>query len=161
MPKHVTINHNADCVYEKWDDRLVGHINELHKWINRMSVINARTKLLAIYLFDHNYQTDKENTLLRLSTNEYRSSRWEQDAVNRLNSQILSDMTDKPGRSWQQIDRLKNTLSTRTIGNSSVIGDVNTHNWGTAVAQWLRYCATNRKVAGSIPDGCHWNFSLT
>ena len=25
--------------------------------------------------------------------------------------------------------------------------------WGTAIAQWLRYCATNRKVAGSIPDG--------
>ena len=24
---------------------------------------------------------------------------------------------------------------------------------GVAVAQWLRYCATNRKVAGSIPDG--------
>ena len=23
----------------------------------------------------------------------------------------------------------------------------------TAVAQWLRRCATNRKVAGSIPDG--------
>jgi hypothetical protein len=23
----------------------------------------------------------------------------------------------------------------------------------TAVAQWLRYCATNRKVAGSIPGG--------
>ena len=26
-------------------------------------------------------------------------------------------------------------------------------NWGTAVAQWLRFCATNRKVAGSIPAG--------
>ena len=26
-------------------------------------------------------------------------------------------------------------------------------NVGTAVAQWLRRCATNRKVAGSIPDG--------
>jgi hypothetical protein len=25
--------------------------------------------------------------------------------------------------------------------------------WGTAVAQWLRYCVTNQKVAGSIPDG--------
>jgi len=25
--------------------------------------------------------------------------------------------------------------------------------WGTVVAQWLRCCATNRKVAGSIPDG--------
>ena len=24
---------------------------------------------------------------------------------------------------------------------------------GTAVAQWLRYCATNRRVAGSIPAG--------
>ena len=24
---------------------------------------------------------------------------------------------------------------------------------GNAVAQWLRCCATNRKVAGSIPDG--------
>jgi hypothetical protein len=24
---------------------------------------------------------------------------------------------------------------------------------GTAVAQWSRYCATNKKVAGSIPDG--------
>ena len=23
--------------------------------------------------------------------------------------------------------------------------------WGTAVAQWLRCCATNQKVAGSIP----------
>jgi len=31
---------------------------------------------------------------------------------------------------------------------------------GTAVAQWLRCFATNRKVAGSIPDGVigifHW-----
>jgi len=25
--------------------------------------------------------------------------------------------------------------------------------WGTAVSQWLRRCATNRKVAGSIPVG--------
>jgi hypothetical protein len=24
---------------------------------------------------------------------------------------------------------------------------------GTAVAQWLGYCATNQKVAGSIPEG--------
>ena len=32
---------------------------------------------------------------------------------------------------------------------------------GTAVAKWLRCCATNRKVAGSIPDGVigifHWH----
>ena len=30
---------------------------------------------------------------------------------------------------------------------------------GGAVSQWLKYCATNRKVAGS--RWCHWNFSLT
>jgi hypothetical protein len=33
--------------------------------------------------------------------------------------------------------------------------------WGHAVAQCLRYCATNLKVAGSIPDGVigifHWH----
>jgi len=27
------------------------------------------------------------------------------------------------------------------------------NNVGTAVAQWLRFCATNRKVAGTIPAG--------
>ena len=27
------------------------------------------------------------------------------------------------------------------------------NNRGTAVAQWLRCCATNRKIAGSIPAG--------
>ena len=29
---------------------------------------------------------------------------------------------------------------------------------GTAVAQWLRHCATNRKVAGSISDGVNGIF---
>jgi hypothetical protein len=29
---------------------------------------------------------------------------------------------------------------------------------GTTVAQWLRSCATNRKVAGSIQDGVIGNF---
>ena len=29
----------------------------------------------------------------------------------------------------------------------------NYYNLGTAVAQWLKCCATNRKVAGSIPAG--------
>ena len=29
---------------------------------------------------------------------------------------------------------------------------------GDAAAQWLRCCATNRKVAGSIPDGVSESF---
>jgi len=32
-------------------------------------------------------------------------------------------------------------------------GNVITEIQGTAVAQWLRCCATNRKAAGSNPDG--------
>ena len=31
---------------------------------------------------------------------------------------------------------------------------------GTAVAQWVRCCATNRKVAGSIPVGVFGIFGL-
>jgi hypothetical protein len=31
---------------------------------------------------------------------------------------------------------------------------------GTAVAQWLRYCATNRMVAGSFPDGVNGILNL-
>ena len=31
---------------------------------------------------------------------------------------------------------------------------------GTAVAQWLRYCATNQEVVGSIPDGVIGVFHL-
>jgi len=31
---------------------------------------------------------------------------------------------------------------------------------GTAVAQWLRCCATNRKVAGSIPVGVIGTFDI-
>ena len=41
--------------------------------------------------------------------------------------------------------------------------NVTTNLEGTAVAQWLRCCATNRKVAISIPDGVigifHWHNS--
>jgi hypothetical protein len=33
--------------------------------------------------------------------------------------------------------------------------------WGHAAAQWLRHCATNRKVSGSIPHSVigifHWH----
>jgi hypothetical protein len=30
---------------------------------------------------------------------------------------------------------------------------ISSQNWGHAVVQCLRHCATNRKVAGSSPDG--------
>jgi hypothetical protein len=43
----------------------------------------------------------------------------------------------------------------QNMSNSMYVGTLSS---GTAVAQWLRYCATNRKVAGSIPDGVIGNF---
>ena len=33
--------------------------------------------------------------------------------------------------------------------------------WDTRWRSWLRHCARNEKVAGSIPDGLIENFSLT
>ena len=47
-----------------------------------------------------------------------------------------------PGQTWPDKVALEQ-LFLRVLGFSS----------GTAVAQWLRCCATNRKVAGSIPAG--------
>ena len=44
---------------------------------------------------------------------------------------------------------------------SSLFSDeifVGTGVWGIAVAQWLRCCATNWKVAGSIPDSVNGIF---
>jgi hypothetical protein len=50
---------------------------------------------------------------------------------------------------------------------------VHTFSWGTQWRSWLRYCATSRKVAGSIPgsvtgifywyisSGCHMVLRLT
>ena len=35
------------------------------------------------------------------------------------------------------------------------------HQMGTAVAQWLKCCARNLKVAGSIPDGVIGIFFVT
>jgi hypothetical protein len=41
------------------------------------------------------------------------------------------------------------------VNNKAVekFSDSHVFNAGHAVAQWLRHCATNRKVAGSIPEG--------
>ena len=41
----------------------------------------------------------------------------------------------------------------KTLHCSTLISVGSCFLWGTAVAQWLRCCATNRKVAGSIPAG--------
>ena len=45
------------------------------------------------------------------------------------------------------------SFSTSVITNQTTY----TYHEGTAVAQWLRCCATNRKVAASIPAS-HWIF---
>jgi hypothetical protein len=45
------------------------------------------------------------------------------------------------------IKRARSYLESRNFGSIPQI------KWGHAVAEWLRHCATNRKVAGSIPDG--------
>jgi len=51
-----------------------------------------------------------------------------------------------------------NVLGTRPyfflfVPREGIISCRSYYRWGTAVAQCLRYCVTNRKVAGSISDG--------
>jgi len=51
-------------------------------------------------------------------------------------------------------DRVKNEKVFRRVKEEgNVLRTVKRKGNRTAVAQWLRRCATNRKVAGSIPDG--------
>jgi hypothetical protein len=45
-------------------------------------------------------------------------------------------------------------------GGDKILGPLR-NEVGTRWRGWLRYCATSRKVAGSIPDGGSWNFSST
>jgi hypothetical protein len=52
---------------------------------------------------------------------------------------------------------LKVTIFVQQYTDTSAHYDDSLRNVGT---QWLRHCATNRKVAGSIPDGVGF-FSLT
>ena len=44
-------------------------------------------------------------------------------------------------------------MFTARYGLISYIKQIMSSLWGTAVAQWLRCCAKNDEVAGSIPDG--------
>ena len=50
-------------------------------------------------------------------------------------------------------DPLRETIVIINQSILSVLEQVDCTQWGTAMAQWLRCCATNRKVAGSIPGG--------
>ena len=42
------------------------------------------------------------------------------------------------------------TWKGKTLTSTNLL--TQTKKWGTVVAQWLKCCATSRKVAGSIPD---------
>jgi hypothetical protein len=48
---------------------------------------------------------------------------------------------------------IKTLLLSRPTRSLDTVMAKSIYRVGTAVAQWLRFCATNRKVAGSIPGG--------
>jgi len=52
---------------------------------------------------------------------------------------------------WPRSDEVTGQL--RKMHCENFLISTRQHVLGTAVAQWLRCCATNRKVAGPIPDG--------
>ena len=59
-----------------------------------------------------------------------------------------------PGKIFLQ-DKMSMEKTNRDNNTRGSEGDglTNVNRLLLAVAQWLRCCATNRKVAGSIPDG--------
>jgi hypothetical protein len=66
---------------------------------------------------------------------------------------------------WRDTVRLFcTTLTVSQSVRSEIINKGRHKILGTAVAQWLRYCATSQKVVGSIPDGVtgilHWHKSF-
>ena len=47
---------------------------------------------------------------------------------------------------------LKRLINEKIVATCRLCTSLPDNIQGTAVAQWLRCCATNRKLAGSIPD---------
>jgi hypothetical protein len=64
------------------------------------------------------------------------------DEVEMGRSEVSTSVVKWSGVKWNEGSRV-----------SVIIRRYINHMTGTAVAKWLRYCATNREVAGSIPDG--------
>jgi hypothetical protein len=54
------------------------------------------------------------------------------------------------------LDTIATMTHYRTV--QALRGDFNSATIVITVAQWLRFCATNRKIAGSIPDGVNGFF---
>ena len=100
---------------------------------------------------------------------------WDLNFLDRLskNSQIQNFMIIRPvGAELFHADRRTDMTTpivafrnfangSRRFGITRIYASVLMALWRTAVAQWLRCCATNRKVAGSIPAGVigifHWH----
>jgi gas vesicle protein len=117
--------------------------------------LNARTTILATDLFNHIDKTDKDIEAIRLQvtqgkeqistevTNEIKT------ASDRVSSQILAERQKSQAEILkvnQEIDKLKNTLSTRTIGDSPAVS-LSTHNCN------VRRLDTNSEVNGPTETG--------
>jgi hypothetical protein len=73
-------------------------------------------------------------------------------------AQAVSHRTLK-AEDWIRFENILFRICGGTISEIEYIFPVLPFYTGTAVAQWLKYCATNRKVAGLIPDGVIGFFS--
>ena len=90
-------------------------------------------------------------------TKEIYTKQWNTLNESFMNTLIREGPKQKPVEYWQQSKRRCKNAKNKNIGSYWKYYSYT----GTAVAKWLRRCATNRKVAGSIPDGVigifHWH----
>ena len=77
-----------------------------------------------------------------------------------LKKVMLKCFTTRSTSSWYTRTPVS-PLSCKTESCNRIYGKTWYTKWGTMVAQWLRCCATNQKVAGLIPVGVieifHWH----
>jgi len=102
---------------------------------------------------NHTQDTERERAVLKLCLTLLRVTLIQKNRLCCcLFQQYLALQLPTEGKSGQ-----RNMIRTFTKTFSTVLGWVLHYIRETAVAQGLRYCATNRKVAGSIPAG-QWIF---
>jgi len=72
------------------------------------------------------------------------------DAVERREILLWSDRSTSAGT---ELGAYRKRINRLAVVPRNLKGTTRCVIWGTAVAQWLRCCATNQKVAGSISAG--------
>ena len=142
----VRSSYNCNYSFWHWSTRLAHGTNSLLLISLGVSAQNDATVFSLLYFCRQLYMFRALTPIIWISYNcNYSFWHWLTRLAHGANSLLLISL----GLSWK--GHPSSYLKHRAIR----VENVPIIDWGlgTAVAQWLRHCATNRKVAGSISAG--------